>query len=460
MLEKLLKDPSEKPKVKEADKVSLLPLPTAASFRNWRLNLKAEVVSASGRGDEAFAWISVVDRREVTLVHLGNSGVGFESIDAKLNAAVSKIAKGELGRKLTHETEKLGKIGKMMKGRQALSIIYEHFRTSEEAGALHDLDDLMNVNMNGDKLEAFIQTWDQVLIGMREDPDPAYKRVLFLKQIRKVSDLKYDIAEYDRFEVTHPNRSYGFLYAMVQRHLERRRLEHNRTEMKNLLKGGKPLDAMGTALPGKEKTKPKGDPKATSPSGPKLCHFYNAPGGCKKGKDCVYKHSKDSKGATKARDPSRGRSKTRSKSPGKGRGKSSRSGSPKPKAVCKFHQAGNCKFGANCHFKHEGGGGKSSASPAKEDKPKRDCSNDKKKKQNEKKEEKKEKGAGALALALAAPSLQNNTHVAFGATDTIRYVVSSVDWGKIKPVRSRGHDLKHKHSELSLIHISEPTRPY
>jgi hypothetical protein len=102
---------------------------------------------------------------------LGSSGAGFDSIDAKLNAAVSEIAKGELGRKLTHETEKLGKAGRMMKGRQALSIIYEHFRTSEEAGALHDSDDLMNVNMNGDKLEAFIQTWDQVLIGMREDPD-------------------------------------------------------------------------------------------------------------------------------------------------------------------------------------------------------------------------------------------------------------------------------------------------
>jgi hypothetical protein len=122
-------------------------LPTAASFRNWRLALKAEVVSASGRGDEAFTWISVVDRREVTLDDLGSSGTGFDSIDAKLNAAVSKIAKGELGRKLTHETEKLGKAGKMMKGRQALCIIYEHFRTSEEAGALHDLDDLMNVNM-------------------------------------------------------------------------------------------------------------------------------------------------------------------------------------------------------------------------------------------------------------------------------------------------------------------------
>jgi hypothetical protein len=147
--------------------------------------------------------------------------------------------------------------------------------------------------------------------------------------------------------------------------------------MKNLLKGGKPLDSPATALPGKEKPKPRGE-KSQSPSGPKVCIFYNAPGGCKKGKDCTYKHVKDGKGSGKKND-NRGRSKTRSSSPNNKGGKGSRSHSPKPKDVCKFFQAGNCKFGTDCHMKHEG---KPSASPAKEDKTKKEPANrDKKKKE-------------------------------------------------------------------------------
>ena len=102
----------------------------------------------------------------------------------------------------------------MIKGRQSLLLIYSYFKTSVEAGALHDLTDLMSVRLNGDKLDSFLNTWDQVLIGMREEPSEETKRTLFLKQLKRVphSLFGYDLAEYERFPVGDSKRTYDHLY--------------------------------------------------------------------------------------------------------------------------------------------------------------------------------------------------------------------------------------------------------
>ena len=48
---------NDKVTIKEADVIKLAALPEVAQFVNWKQQVPGKVVSASGRGDEAFAWI-------------------------------------------------------------------------------------------------------------------------------------------------------------------------------------------------------------------------------------------------------------------------------------------------------------------------------------------------------------------------------------------------------------------
>ena len=96
---------------------------------------------------------------------------GYDSLDAKLAAALSKIPHGELGRRVTHKVEVCAAAGKMIKGRQILFMIYEQFRLSEVAGSLYEIGDLMSVRLKGDALEHFLITWDSVVSGMKKMPE-------------------------------------------------------------------------------------------------------------------------------------------------------------------------------------------------------------------------------------------------------------------------------------------------
>ena len=48
--------------MKEADVIKIFPLPIAGAFRPWRLSHLTEVQAASGCADEAFAWLTEVER--------------------------------------------------------------------------------------------------------------------------------------------------------------------------------------------------------------------------------------------------------------------------------------------------------------------------------------------------------------------------------------------------------------
>ena len=67
-----------------------------------------------------------VESLDATYDLLAESGE-FMSLDVKLAAALSKLASGDLGRKLTQAKEVEAGRGKMLKGRQALWMVYEHF---------------------------------------------------------------------------------------------------------------------------------------------------------------------------------------------------------------------------------------------------------------------------------------------------------------------------------------------
>jgi hypothetical protein len=227
-------------KIKEADSVKVQPLPEMPGFRAWKVALRDEVVAASGRGDEAFAWIQRVERSDATMDNLAHSGRKFLSIDLKLKAGLAKVAHGELGRLLTQATEDEAKKGRPLKGRQALWMVYRHFEINEEAGVIYSITDLMAVRWLGDdRIESFLNSWISVLSGMREEPPVTVKEELFLEQLRKSQVMREEVAYYDRVEKGHPDKTYDFLVKSIRKLLERRRHRQNRQDMVKALQGGR-----------------------------------------------------------------------------------------------------------------------------------------------------------------------------------------------------------------------------
>ena len=67
--------------------INLLPMPTIATFRSWKIALRNEVAGASGDPDNGFKWITEVKGQGVNLAHMYESAP-FQTLDAKLAASL------------------------------------------------------------------------------------------------------------------------------------------------------------------------------------------------------------------------------------------------------------------------------------------------------------------------------------------------------------------------------------
>ena len=352
LLRKML---SQRKSGKEADKVILPAVSDAPAFRAWRVTARTNVVAASGMGERAFKWYCEIERPGMTFKRLYKTGSKFANLDAKILSAVTDKAHGELGREITQKIEEYARKGKMLRGRQAVWLIYQYMNVSEQAGALYDISDLMGVRLYHDKLEPFLQSWQAVLTGMRSPPDPETQEVLFYKQLQTSDQMKTEIAHYERNEIGHPDHSYEFLLAAVKRRIQKRRQDKNRKALEAAL-GGSKIPAAPAKGKGKGKTG--------------ICYAFRDKGKCDR-EDCPYQHSNNAmpaKGSGKrgrSRSP-KGKGRGRSNSPkGKGKGISRERSSSDGKQVCWFFMKGHCKFGDKCNNKHS-----KPAAPATKDKDK------------------------------------------------------------------------------------------
>jgi hypothetical protein len=223
---------------------------------------------------------------------LADSGE-FGTLDIKLAAALTKVATGEIGRKVTLAVETEAKRGRMLKGRQILWMVHDYHKYDEEIGALYDYQDLLSVRLKNDScLESFMNSWDSVLAGMRVTPAEELLEVLFLAQLRHSQMLKEELAHYDRSKKGSEARTYAFLMESVRRYLERQRLLSNRKAVSK----GLGADGMALAAPDKKQAKQKREKsanagkekrerfpeRATSKSGKGVCFDFQK-GQCKRG---------------------------------------------------------------------------------------------------------------------------------------------------------------------------------
>ena len=323
----------DKPKVKEADTVKVPAFPTPESYRNWRIKTREAVVAASTKPDEAFRWVNEAWKEGQSLEAL-RKVEPFATLDAKLMSALTNIITGHFARIVDTFKENEASQDRIVRGRQILFMLHDHFSTNIKHGATYALEDLFSITLRNDNLRVFMSSWDQVLAGITNVPDKSVLETLFYKQVKHSRSISHDLNEYHRAEEGNEKHSYEFLLSAVRRHLDRERLESNRDRVARNLAG---TQRASTPAVGGEK-------KPYIPKG--FCIKWNR-GGCSDDQ-CKFKHE-----TPQPRPPRRGRDQSRESSRGRspsGRGDKSR--------VCKFWKQGRCNRGDDCKFKHEGKPGK------------------------------------------------------------------------------------------------------
>eukprot|EP00435_Cladocopium_sp_Y103_P014500 s5070_g3.t1 len=151
----------DKPKIKEADTIKIPGFPLAETYRNWRIKTCEAVVAASTDPDKAFEWISETWKESQTLEAL-RKVAPFATLDAKLLSALTNIITGDFGRKVDTFKETEATAGRIVRGRQVLFMLHDHFSTNIKHGATYALQDLFSVQLRGDNLKSFISNWQSV----------------------------------------------------------------------------------------------------------------------------------------------------------------------------------------------------------------------------------------------------------------------------------------------------------
>ena len=267
------------------------------------------------------------------------------TLDTKILAALTRSAKGDLAQRILTAKEECAKEGKAMRGRQVLFMFDQYFKTSEEAGNLYSLEDLLRVSRHGEgiiDLKRFLNAWDSVIAGMKKPPEEKVLKDILLRQVRSCHLLRYDIDTYDRCRDDDPNKSYDFLMRCMRDLIERDRLRENRERVSKVNASKAPTPKAGAAAPEKRDPKKKSAPKPKDTE-EKYCFDFQK-GSCTRGANCPYAHRKEPRG----RSATRGRP----SSPKGGKGE---------KAPCSFFAQGKCTRGDKCKFSHASTGGKSAA---------------------------------------------------------------------------------------------------
>ena len=145
MLMKLVKGRTddEKPRTRESETLRFKEVQAPETYREWKTSVREDVRAASDRPGEAWPWIMEVwsDRedKKKLLEELGEPG-NFVTWDTQILAALTRSAKGDLAQRILTAKE----------GRQVLFIFHQYFKTSEEAGDLYSLEDMLRVSRHGE----------------------------------------------------------------------------------------------------------------------------------------------------------------------------------------------------------------------------------------------------------------------------------------------------------------------
>eukprot|EP00435_Cladocopium_sp_Y103_P049810 s1489_g15.t1 len=401
---------------REAEKIVIQDWPRVDGVESWKSEVIHEVCIASGDDDhdEWKAWLAPCFADTPDLVMLRRqSEKKFQSIDAKLAHGLRKMidragnkADG-LRAELRLKLNEYGRDGDYIKGRELLVMILSNFRSPDHREVLYNSHHLYMLTYYGDNnLEMWYNKWLDIVYNMTPDDRPSKNslRDTFFRKIEDSKLMSYDISKYKTLNEGHQDRTYEYLLNVVKGYIQRGKqdrlvLDRERAVKQSLQQSrttpaetddtktaapstktkkeqnaaaassstetpkpkAKPKAKAASVLPtpspkrhaADKKNKPGGRPgRSSSPVDKKkiFCNFHFNKGGCNKGDKCPYSHSKKVYDAKMAQKKKGKRGSSNDSSRSRGRRSSS---SAKPRDVCWQWQAGKCKFGSKCRFKHE-----------------------------------------------------------------------------------------------------------
>ena len=103
---------------------------------------------------------------------------GFETLDAKLRAALSEILPLSLTQRWTVRTEMNARADLRIRGQQLRHVILWQFRADASMGARFSYEDLMNIRIDGGKTMEVHARWDVALLSCTDELPDRLKRYL------------------------------------------------------------------------------------------------------------------------------------------------------------------------------------------------------------------------------------------------------------------------------------------
>jgi len=363
---------------KEAEYITIQgDIPTAPQFKTWKRILIQQVSAAAGPYfDRAHEWMEAIEKH--SFEELSNP-YPFASLDGKLAAALLRLFKGPLGRKLDLKTEELTKKGGILRGRQMAKMIYEELEPEVETLGVQAQRNASAIQCpHIDQFESYLISLDNIVNISSSDFTDTVLEHLLLPQMEKFSSaFNLDLAEYERSSRA-VSKNYRFLRQRAEGYIERTKRKKINNEIASAYSAsgfGKhkspppPPSALMVIPPGGkagQKGKPGGKAKAPAKGGAqtrqnspvpsrstKPC-FGFAKGSCDKGDRCEWSHDPEIIAAHKAKpNPRKGGSPPGSPK-GSPRNKTRKPLTPRSRdELCKsFMESGQCKYGDKCAFKH------------------------------------------------------------------------------------------------------------
>ena len=128
----------------------------------------------------------------------GISMPNFELLDARIVSQLNKIIhNSHFKRRISLEEQKAQKQDSLLRGRQTVYLICEHFRVIGANDSVENYTDLFTIGLRKDDIQEFDSKWDGILLSMNKIPHDDILEGLYKLRIRDTEKLKTVLELYD-----------------------------------------------------------------------------------------------------------------------------------------------------------------------------------------------------------------------------------------------------------------------